>query len=301
MNEKTLPGTPYLEVPNELFRSKDQPTVYDTRQRNVSLQKVIERVEYPPEGGVLVYHTSFPYPEKGMRDDYVMKSLQIVKRAFITQIRFFASKHLIPFYILFAFFPWKFKLWIIEKWIKEFLSFSMFIDMGVYHFVLEERYYTDFGRELIKFIKTFLRELGFSEGLTKEFALTVASMVDDDTAYRWRVQDLLSETTSENMINYPRKQIKRLMYFFAQRDPERATLIERFQSVANLLSMALWIPRIRRAYEKSMKQITFEKLQFDEIDRYHVRNRAGYDYFGLTVEERDKLWPLEQHVFIEER
>lgn len=34
----------------------------------------------------------------------------------------------------------------------------------------------------------------------------------------------------------------------------------------------------------------FSKLQLDEIDHYHVRHWSGYNWFGMTLEERVKKW-----------
>ena len=72
-------------------------------------------------------------------------------------------------------------------------------------------------------------------------------------------------------------------------------LPDKFKSIGKLIGWALLIPKVKRAFSKATKECDSQNLQFDDIDHYHVRNAKGYNFFGMTLEERDKRWPREKH------
>ena len=83
-------------VSDNLFRHKNKSATqqFDADKR---FQKIIkknpdgtDRIEYTDDGP-LVYYEGFPYPEKGIRDNFVMISIQIVKRYLIAWINFLSS------------------------------------------------------------------------------------------------------------------------------------------------------------------------------------------------------------------
>ena len=120
-------------LPDSVFRHKDKSATiqFDADKR---FQKIIEknpdgtdRIEYTDDGP-LVYHKGFPYPEKGIRDNFVMISIQIVKRYLIAWINFLSSKPLLPAYFVLIFLPWKYKVKLLENFLHSFYSFAHIID-----------------------------------------------------------------------------------------------------------------------------------------------------------------------------
>ncbi len=165
-------------------------------------------------------------------------------------------------------------------------------------FYLEDEAYTPFPRELRKGCEVFLKELGVEAGLASKIGLISATVIELDVAYRYRAEDVFSETTLERMLENPRREILLLMKIFETREP-KAHLIKKFSAITNILLFALLSPRVKRAFRKALRAIRFEGLQLDEIERDNVKHLHNYDFFGMTIEERAKIWPFEQHLYME--
>src|SRR3990167_11354036 len=210
-------------LPDSIFRHKSKSATqqFDSDKR---LQKIIEqnpdgtnKIEYTDDGP-LVYHKGFPYPEKGIRDNFVMISIQIVKRYLIAWINFLSSKPLLPAYLALIFLPWKYKVKLLERFLHSFESFCFVIDNFAYHFTMEHRNYTPFGQELINGLQVFFKELGVSDEMATEGAFYFASLGDSDRAYRYRGQDVFSVTTAEKIYENPRKEILFLIKTWLERE-----------------------------------------------------------------------------------
>lgn len=262
----------------------------------------------PESGGFLTYFVSFKYPEKGYRNVYILNQVNLVKRAVASMLRFLGDKSLTPFYLLFLIIPWKFKMKIISRWLAEFKDMAgFFLSQYKHEYYLNERYYTSMTRELAKFIEAFLNELGVVSSsnwqstmfrISKGFAFIIASLVEYDFAYYWRLQDLFDEVNVENLRKNPRKEILRIVGILKQRE-KHLHIIPKFESIANIATYIFLLPRVNKAFRKALESIDFKLMQRDEIDIEAVKYRQGYDYFGLTYEERLKKWPLEPHTYIE--
>ena len=323
ITERNLPGTSIPEVPDQLFRSKENDSVFHQSKLRKKLVKIVadtangdERgdictdpthkhpkewhhgISYPESGGVFVYHLSFPYPEKGTRDDYMMMSIQFVKRALMNMVGFLTYKWIFPVYIPLLFLPWKIKIKILEKALDALVGYAGFVDIHGKKFILEKRYYTISGKELIKGIEIFLKELGINPAQADDVALTLIALVDNDTAYYYRRCDILGETNKELMLKGPAKEILRLLEILARRE-SRPLLIKKFRQFSYFLTFTLWIPRVKRAFREAVKSMDFSVLGLDDADKYHVSTFGDYKFLGMTREERLKIWPLEQHTLAE--
>ena len=142
-----------------------------------------------------------------------------------------------------------------------------------------------FGLELENVIKIFLSELG-----VKKAEMTgnlVSHVIEYDAAYRFRIQDILSETTKEKLIRNPRKEIKRLLRLEMERDYEFVG--NKFKLFATLASLLLIVPSIKKAFRRAIKECNLQYLQLDEGDRYWVLMRKDYNFLGKTYEQRQLL------------
>src|SRR3990167_10740372 len=128
------------------------------------LEKIIDRAEVKKGQGVLYYHKTFPYPEKGIRDKYAVRSAQLAKRVLINEFQFFASKKLWPLHLTFLFIPWKIK--IIEELLKSYLNFIE-LDFSVH--ILEDKFYSALPAEIKNACALFLKLFGISEQLANNF------------------------------------------------------------------------------------------------------------------------------------
>ena len=282
-------------VPDSIFRHKDKSAAqqFDADKR---FQKIIEqnpdgtdKIEYTDDGP-LVYHKGFPYPEKGIRDNFVMISIQIVKRYLIAWINFLSSKPLLPAYFVLIFLPWKYKIKLLENFLHQFESFARIIDTYAYHFTMEHRNYTPFGQELINGLQVFFKELGISESISLDGSFYFTSLLDSDRAYRYREQDVLSETTAERILKNPRKEVLLLIKIWLEREGSEQ-VSKKVEGVLRMASFVLWLPKVKRAIREAVKAVKFERMQLDEADTYHVKFLSGYKFLGMTFQERLEKWP----------
>lgn len=272
-------------------------SVYAESRADKKLEKIIERIETPESGGYFVYHVSFPFPEKGFRNVYVIRAVNLAKKALITWIRFSGSRLLIPFYLVFAILPWKTK--ILEKWLHEYANVAQYyLETYDHPNYLRLQYYSKFTRELMKLVETFLVTIGISFDTARRVTFCLISLVEYDMAYFYRVLDLFSETTSQRLLDSPRTEVLRLVSLLVKRE-KHLHIIPKFESFGRLISYALWLPRINKAFKTAIRAVNFSAMQFDEADRYHVRNMDGYDYFGMSYHDRLAKWPLTQHTVME--
>jgi hypothetical protein len=123
--------------------------------------------------------------------------------------------------------------------------------------------------------------LGIPEQTANQFGKNIATVLQYDNAYREPLRDIFSETSKEKM---SRKEIIRLMGIVRTRAKDFE--VDKFLSVAKIVSLSLWIPKVRKAFYKALEQSDFKNFQHTEITSYHALYRTDYDYFGLSSEIR---------------
>jgi hypothetical protein len=139
---------------------------------------------------------------------------------------------------------------------------------------------------LYDFIIIFTKELGIKEyqKLTELFVNTINS----DTAYWRRLQDILNET-DKNKMKDPRKEIPRLLKILRERENVLGDCVpNKFKLAINVILLSLLHPKVKRAYNIALEQVDIEKVKPDQLDTFWMCVRGGYNFFGLSSEERRK-------------
>lgn len=151
-------------------------------------------------------------------------------------------------------------------------------------------------KELRIFTYVFLKNLGVSDSISWRTARIIGTLFEYDTAYRYPLQDLATETYIGKLIIDPRGEIKRLRELYRSREQEEHDGGEgrkhKFLWTMKLLQMVLLIPGIKKAFIAGLRAVTFSNIQFDNGDRYHCMLLGGYNYFGLTIEQRLENYKL---------
>jgi hypothetical protein len=265
-----------IQPPRELFEiSSSKPREQLLEQRTVV--NIFERAEYPETGGVYLYFTGLKYPKKCFPFMDAINAIQMVKR--IT------------------------RLFLAIGWQAIFINSGRIIDEYVrlcdwqlrpIYWKDEKRYCISAG-ELRKFVENFLINI-FSDGIpiavrfnrAKSMAKIIANIIEWDNAYRYMMQDMMSETNSYRLYKKPRKELKRLAEIFKQRS--QSAVSEKIGHGLKIVMMALLIPKVRSAWKEALKQSTFSRLQMDDADAHHTLIMADYNYGGKTLEERLKIY-----------
>lgn len=250
---------------------------------------MFDHVEYPPEGGIYVYYKGMPFPKKGFPFPEAVWQNDIMKRIVMTMIKSFASKSMILPIMSFAILPWKVKVRALERILNNLFRVTDWLTRDSY---LKEERYSNPARALRIAVRAFLLDLGITEGTSKEIALLVANVIEYDDAYRYRIQDIMTETSKIGLTEWPLREVRGLMKIFLKREkaPNAATNIK---ALGLLATIGLMHPRVRRAFRSAIRAIdihTFAWLQLDDADRYQVLFRGDYDYLGRSMQERRKIW-----------
>lgn len=267
--------------PQEIFEYGGNPVDHVTAE--AQYVNIIERIEYPESGGIFVYLKGALHPSKGFPTPEAIGALNLVKRILITQFLVLFRTDIKYFVGLAIFLPHKRKMDALNEWLYNFDKLSWDI-IGPYLMKVERM--TPIGQEIYKMTYATLQYLGVGGGKWDMTARIVSALIDYDTAYRYRVQDLLSETTKEKLYTAPITEIKRLLAILVERDPERKHLQEKFKAIGTAISILLLIPRFRKLFKRVILESDFHRLQFDEADRYHVLRLDGYQFLGRTIEDR---------------
>jgi hypothetical protein len=231
---------------------------------------IFEEVEYPEEGGILIKYQGIPYKKKGLPYPEAIWSVNSVKR--ITLLLMYS----IGFY---KFFSKKSIEKIMAAYVRE-------CDMILEKCMLKDEFFCKSAKELLKGLQIFFTTLGFKEDLSYRISRIIAMMLEYDNAYRYRFQDLASETSSTELFMNPVKELKRLIRIAFNRDNKG--IASKTTKLIKLVTLILIVPKIRKAFRYAVFGVKFQNLQFDEDDRYFCLNRSDYNFFGKSLEERLK-------------
>jgi len=264
-----------LELPRSCYLNDDGAMQVARESQEVVR---VERLDWTD--GVKLYIQGAEYPQKGFVEPQTMWLLNVVKRDFINSVMLLARWQFIPALVLLAMKPVKH----LELFLHTFADKSDKVINSIY---LKEQYRNSVGKELDWLVYSFLKRLKVSEMTSERMGKIFSHMIELDNAYRFRLNDIMSETDKARLLANPRKEIKRLLKIYSKRDD--GVVVRKFTAVAQLLLWALWIPKVRKAFNGVLLEINLRNLQYDDSDRYWVCFRKDYKFMGLTYEERIKM------------
>lgn len=229
-----------------------------------------ERITFSEEG-TLTYIKGEKYPlRQGMATKEVHIAMNIAKRAFMVMLKLMRSPIVICFIR---------PKWALEKGLSIYLSL---IEDTFKPIILKQKYRSQFSVEVETFVGSFLRELGVE---TLLFPNIIAHIFEYDAAYRFRVVDLLSETSEDELSAYPQKTIKRLALLSMEREYAKEVSVK-MSTLSKLVMVALYIPKFKKAFRSALTTVHYEYLVYDNLDTYWALKRNDYKAFGLSEEEK---------------
>lgn len=269
-----------LAIPPQCFKYQNAETQISTEQ-----EKVTPVTKFTWDRGIFLYLEGGEYPMKGMTSPETMWALNLAKRIFIESFRFFARWYFIPSYLIITILPWKQKMKILTGIISSYCSINW---KNMSPFFLKSDYMTSLGQELEWLSYSFLKNLGIADTLASQFSEIFSALVDYDTGYRYRIQDIFSETSKTALMGNTTKELSRLLKILKQRDAEY--IYRKFKLVVWGLRFALLFPNFRKAFKAAVSEVDIRKMGLDEIDTYWVCLRNDeYKFLGKTQKEREEM------------
>lgn len=267
-----------MNLPKELFENKTGEQQVATEQE---VFYVVENVTY--EKGVQSWLKGAEYPQKGIAPAETVFFVNMAKRIIVESMKL-GSK--MPIFVSFIIgqilLPKRHKL-SIEKAISIYNSILWKV---ISPYILKPDYMIAMPKEIRTFSYVFLRELKIEENLARQFSAIFSHFFEYDNAYRYRVQDLLTETSESEIMCDTQKVIKKFIKLSRERDSKCVS--DKLVSGLKLISWLLRIPRFKKAFINAMGFVDFKKLQYDEIDIYWISMRNDYLYLGEDVATRAK-------------
>ncbi len=229
---------------------------------------LIER--YEVNKGIFQHIQGHPYPQKGIppQADAIFAANQ-VKRLIINTLRVLG---------------WRVILLKPKTAIKYFNDVAWKI-MSPY--MLKYDYMTNTAQGVYDFTSILTDKLIDSKGKADQLGKILAMIIELDSAYRFRLIDIASETTTYELHRKPIREIRRLIKINRERDYESQH--SKAKTLGNLLLLALMVPKFRKAWRATLKEMDWDKICYDASDRHWACYKNDYLYFGLTFDERQKL------------
>lgn len=199
--------------------------------------------------GMKQYKEGATYPSKGFPTPEAVFAVNTAKRALMLMLN--------PFMI----FGWK----------KNKERFERLASWSLSRFYLKEEYRTPVCRELCKL------PLG-------ETAKIIGHIFEYDDAYRYRLQDVMSEIDLGTLYMNPCGEIIKLISILQDRE-ESSGMKKKY---GRLYIFAWLLIPLQFWFADIIKDIDFDNLKLDEADKYWVSLRDdGYNYMGQTFKERN--------------
>ncbi len=246
----------------------------------------------PKEGGMFSVYSDEPVWRKGHADPRAVSANNELKRVLLAIVTPLASRQMLLPAIGFVLTPKK------KPFLEKILfHYTRLADSIVRDSYLRPEFYNNTSKEIWKFTEKFLINIGFSEYGSNLAGKILANMFEWDDVYRLRVVDICTETNLALLLKNPRKEILRVQQIYASRELcKGANDVEgRFLAMFKLFRLILLLPKIKKAFLKTLASIDFTKLQFDDIDRYYSLSRGEYNFFGQPLIAR-----LTQYHYIHE-
>jgi hypothetical protein len=226
-------------------------------------------VEFPAEGGILLHYKGFRYPKKSWPFKPALNANDTVKRFIMVCVRFIGS---FPKNLLYG--------RVIDSAIDGFTDFTDLIYRihGVYW---KPRFWCTMGREVWR-IGT---DMTSSERGIK-FVKAICTLLEFDDAYRYYIQDGLGELNIDAFMKDPSRETKRILFIMALR---KEGTREKFKSVAKVLPLLLYIPKVKKTMKEFFRKVDMEKMYLDEMDWYICMGWGGYEFAGHDDMQRARI------------
>lgn len=249
--------------------------------------------------GWYIYYEGLSHPKKGFPTPHAVNAIGPVKRILMNTIKAIATKDLILAFIGIALTPRKYKVRILERIL---IQFNDFAHLNMWRFYFEPPFKQPANVATYDFVRHFLYNLKVNTKVADNTANIVGHLVEYDDAYRYRIQDVMSETNKEKLLANPSKEVQRILQILMEREQGGRSgvtdwrgdhVIKKAKSLSRL-GLALYIPFVKKAFKYGIENTNITDLQMDEMDRYNTRLLAGYNFDGESYDVRVKKYPVEQ-------
>lgn len=235
-------------------------------------------LEYVPYQGIILHIQGATFPKKGFPMPESVAAINIIKTILLQLTKF-------PIFLL-----------LVNK-NKLLNTFNTIFDKAFSPYKLSPEYLCPTAYNFAQVIANFLINLGYEYNLSFSFGYNLAHILEYDDAYRYRLQDILSETTYELITTNPIQEIKSLITILEQRTPKGNNVAKKIRKLLDPLLLLLSIPKYKKAFIEALTSSIFIGMQYDQADKYWAQLKGDdYLFTGKTYEERTRGLEIPQAV-----
>lgn len=124
------------------------------------------------------------------------------------------------------------------------------------------------------------------------------ALIEYDTAYRYRFQDIMAEVNKTNFQKHPILEIKRLaeLLFERERDKNWESGMGKFRKFMPLAYIYLFFDRkLLKAIKKFVDELNIDEVKLSPEDIYWTNTYPDYDFRGLSFAQRNKEYLEEKN------
>lgn len=250
---------------------KEIPTLPSEVPKDVN---ALQKVEFPPDGGVLTYMDNFKYPYKGFPFYEFVDKIDVIKkiqRAVLSSLyHSLRARHWYQLMFLVTV-PWVF-----NDILRSFVyTFFRTID----RFKIKPVRYCTAIRELHRaFSISFYEESKESIEMRGMIRDLMCMILEFDNAYRYRFQDIMPSLDKERLQKNPSKELSRMFALLASREKTQE-IKDTWKLVRYFLP---WYVRFNSAFRKTLIAILvnldLEKVSLTVEDRCFCEKRKDYAF-----------------------
>ena len=270
-----------------------------------------EGFEYPPEGGILSKYKVYRFPTKGIPIAPALIALGTVKKIILYAFDFLGISPVRYFVGLAFFLPKKLR----EKMLYHAIKNFMFIaDWTMNQWYLEPDMMCTMAREVHFKVKQYIMGLelpDYKERLWLKLLCVLCHVLEYDSAYRYRAQDILMAVDKVALRNNPGKEVARLLKVAMTREREGGITPEKYASFAWAISVFFRFRNYGQVLADILDEVDtsglsfveFRELDFptlpthsdirrtgfDHADWYHCLSSYSYDFGGTNFGDRFTL------------
>lgn len=238
---------------------------------------------YPDTGGIYRCYHGCKYAEKSFAWPAGIHAANTAKRLLVGHIKLVAKD---PFMLFRLATSKQFR----NRFIQTYVEAADMTLRPIYFMGEYPRYYSNMAKQIKAFLDTFLPAIGITQENAFGFSRALMTCMEQDNAYRVRVQDLAGVTTQARIIKNLPKEMDLIAKAFAQRDPSARTSEsgqgDKLASFSRIMKLAWMWPSYRRAIKKGLRAMQWEYFVLDEGDRYFNLCRFDYDIEGRSFDDR---------------
>lgn len=257
-----------MERTREILEKIKKPCLNDAnKSAELKGQRIIERTELASDGTIRVYVRDGKEPIRMYPDVKTVWAVACYKRFIPLMADSLRSmgwcKRITTLLAL------KYNFGIFSKWFNYYFSMNPVL--------LNDENYSQPVKEVRRVLKGRL-----DDNLINALAL----ILEYDSAYRYRFQDIIAELNKDNLKKSARE-IIRLLDIIDKREQGRSNRWEQIKKSVKLIF--LFCPKIKKQIVAILKDINIDEVKFSKEDIYWTnKNKTSYLYRGMTIKERER-------------